>query len=122
MRIAMIASECEPFAKTGGLADVVGLPSEETRDRLRLEAYTDKLLHGPVDAFKATVAGITDYTNAYVTYQPGSFKLLHAPQLPFLFPSPQVVSSSRDVLGPEQDARTISCSSQPAAAAGVAAT
>ena len=23
MRIAMIASECEPFAKTGGLADVV---------------------------------------------------------------------------------------------------
>ena len=23
MRIAMLASECEPFAKTGGLADVV---------------------------------------------------------------------------------------------------
>ena len=23
MRIAMVASECEPFAKTGGLADVV---------------------------------------------------------------------------------------------------
>ena len=23
MRIAMIASECEPYAKTGGLADVV---------------------------------------------------------------------------------------------------
>ncbi|MGZ6296719.1 MAG: glycogen/starch synthase, partial [Candidatus Limnocylindrales bacterium] len=23
MRIAMLASECEPYAKTGGLADVV---------------------------------------------------------------------------------------------------
>ena len=23
MRVAMVASECEPFAKTGGLADVV---------------------------------------------------------------------------------------------------
>ncbi|MBA3797274.1 MAG: glycogen/starch synthase, partial [Chloroflexi bacterium] len=23
MRIAMVASECEPYAKTGGLADVV---------------------------------------------------------------------------------------------------
>jgi TRAP-type C4-dicarboxylate transport system substrate-binding protein len=68
------------------------LVRRETQDRLRLEAYTDKVLHGPVDAFKAAVTGITDYTNAYVTYQPGSFRLLHAPQLPFLFPSPQVAS------------------------------
>ncbi len=68
------------------------LVRRETQDRLRLEAYTDRLLHGPIDAFKAAVTGITDYTNAYVTYQPGSFKLLHAPQLPFLFPSPQVAS------------------------------
>ena len=68
------------------------LVERETRGRLRLEVYTDKMLHGPLDAFKATVTGITDYTNAYVTYQPGSFKLLHAPQLPFLFPSPQVAS------------------------------
>jgi len=68
------------------------LVERETHGRLRLEAYTDRLLHGPNDAFKATVAGITDYTNAYITYQPGSFRLLHAPQLPFLFPSPQVGS------------------------------
>ena len=64
----------------------------ETDGRLRLEAFTDRMLHGPLDGFKAAVAGITDYTHAYVTYQPGSFKLLHATQLPFLFPTPQVAS------------------------------
>ena len=64
----------------------------ETVGRLRLEAFTDRLLHGPIDGFKAAVAGITDYTHAYGTYQPGSFKLLHATQLPFLFPTPQVAS------------------------------
>ncbi len=64
----------------------------ETEGRLRLEAFTDRLLHGPIDGFKAAVTGITDYTHAYGTYQPGSFKLLHATQLPFLFPTPQVAS------------------------------
>jgi len=54
--------------------------------------FTDRLLHGPIDGFKAAVAGITDYTHSYITYQPGSFKLLHLPQLPFLFSSPQVAS------------------------------
>ena len=68
------------------------LVERESQGRMRLEAYTDRLLHGPIDGFKAAVTGITDYTHAYVTYQPGSFKLLHAPQLPFLFPSPQVAS------------------------------
>lgn len=68
------------------------LVERETQGRLRLEAFTDRLLHGPLDGFKAAVAGVTDYTHAYVTYQPGSFKLLHAPQLPFLFSSPQVAS------------------------------
>lgn len=59
---------------------------------MRLEAYTDRMLHGPIDGFKAAVTGITDYTHAYGTYQPGSFRLLHATQLPFLFPTPQVAS------------------------------
>ena len=68
------------------------LVSRETQGRLQLEAYTDKVLHGPVDAFKAAVTRITDYTNAYITYQPGSFRLLHAPQLPFLFSRPSVAS------------------------------
>ena len=59
---------------------------------MRLEAFTDRMLHGPIDGFKAAVTGITDYTHAYVTYQPGSFRLLHATQLPFLFSTPQVAS------------------------------
>ncbi len=68
------------------------LVQRETGGRLRLEAFTDRMLHGPIDGFKAAVTGITDYTHAYVTYQPGSFRLLHATQLPFLFPTPQVAS------------------------------
>jgi len=68
------------------------LVERETGGRLRLEAFTDRMLHGPIDGFKAAVTGITDYTHAYGTYQPGSFKLLHATQLPFLFPTPQVAS------------------------------
>jgi TRAP-type C4-dicarboxylate transport system substrate-binding protein len=77
------------------------LVERESQGRMRLEAYTDRLLHGPIDGFKAAVTGITDYTHAYVTYQPGSFKLLHAPQLPFLFPSPQVASLVFEELYPQ---------------------
>lgn len=72
----------------------------ETGGRLRFEAFTDQLLHDPVDGFKACVTGITDYTHGYVTYQPGSFKLLHATQLPFLFPTPQVASLVVEELHP----------------------
>jgi TRAP-type C4-dicarboxylate transport system substrate-binding protein len=77
------------------------LVEQETQGRIRLEAFTDQLLHDPVDGFKAAVTGITDYTHGYVTYQPGSFKLLHATQLPFLFPSPQVACLVVEELHPK---------------------
>ncbi len=77
------------------------LVERETQGRLRFEAFTDRLLHGPIDGFKAAVTGITDYTHSYITYQPGSFKLLHAPQLPFLFSSPQVASLIVEELYPK---------------------
>jgi TRAP-type C4-dicarboxylate transport system substrate-binding protein len=77
------------------------LVERETHGRLRLVAFTDQLLHDPVDGFKACVTGISDYTHGYVTYQPGSFKLLHATQLPFLFPSPQVASLVVEELHPK---------------------
>ena len=77
------------------------LVERETQGRITLEAFTDQLLHDPVDGFKAAVTGITDYTHGYVTYQPGSFKLLHATQLPFLFPSPQVASLVVEELHPK---------------------
>lgn len=48
MRIAMIASECVPFAKTGGLADVVGaLP--KALGRLGREAIVILPLYGSID-------------------------------------------------------------------------
>jgi TRAP-type C4-dicarboxylate transport system substrate-binding protein len=77
------------------------LVERETAGRLKLVAFTDQLLHDPVDGFKACVTGISDYTHGYVTYQPGSFKLLHATQLPFLFPSPQVASLVMEELHPK---------------------
>jgi TRAP-type C4-dicarboxylate transport system substrate-binding protein len=77
------------------------LVERETEGRLRFAPFTDQLLHDPVDGFKATVTGITDYTHGYVTYQPGSFKLLHATQLPFLFPTPQVASLVVEELHPK---------------------
>ncbi len=73
----------------------------ETEGRLKLVAFTDALMHDPVDGFKACVTGISDYTPGYVTYQPGSFKLLHATQLPFLFPTPQVASLVMEELYPK---------------------
>jgi TRAP-type C4-dicarboxylate transport system substrate-binding protein len=86
---------------TQGFVPFAELVERETEGRLRLESFADRLLHGPLDGFKAAITGITDYTHAYVTYQPGSFKLLHAPQLPFLFSSPQVATLVVEELYPQ---------------------
>ena len=72
----------------------------ETGGRLRLEPFMDGLLHGPLGGFKACVTGITDYTHGYATYQPGSFELTHALQLPFFFSSPQVAALVAEELYP----------------------
>ena len=77
------------------------LVEEETGGRLRLEPFMDKVLHGALDGFKAATTGITDYTHGYATYQPGSFQLLHALQLPFIFPNPYVASLVSEELYPE---------------------
>ena len=77
------------------------LVERETEGRLQLVAFTDQLMHDAVDGFKACVTGISDYTPGYVTYQPGSFDLLHATQLPFLFPTPQVASLVMEELYPK---------------------
>ncbi|MBI80047.1 MAG: TRAP transporter substrate-binding protein DctP [Pseudomonadota bacterium] len=77
------------------------LVEKETQGKLLLKPYTDKLLHGPNNGFKAAVSGITDYTHSYITYSPGSFKLLHLSQLPFLFNKPQVASLVVEELYPK---------------------
>ena len=86
---------------TEGFVPFQKLVQEEMGDRLQLIGYMDKLLHGPLDGFKASVTGISDYTHGYAGYQPGSFQLLHALQLPFLFASPPVASLVAEELYPK---------------------
>ncbi|MDX1567793.1 MAG: TRAP transporter substrate-binding protein DctP [Longimicrobiales bacterium] len=74
--------------------------TERTGGRIRWEHYVDRLLHGALDGFKAIESGITDYTHAYATYQPGSFHLTHGLQLPFLFSNPGVASLVSEELYP----------------------
>ena len=89
-----------------GLYGKVFLPWEQmvtrrTGGRIRWEHYVDKLLHGPLDGFKAVATGVTDYTHGYATYQPGSFHLTHGLQLPFLFPNSGVAALVSEELYPE---------------------
>lgn len=72
----------------------------QTGGSLRFDAYTDRLLHGPLDGFKACNTGVTDYTHGYSTYQPGSFQLLHGLQLPLLFDSAVTASLVSEELYP----------------------
>ena len=75
--------------------------TRQTGGRIRWEHYVDALLHGALDGFKAVATGVTDYTHAYATYQPGSFHLTHGLQLPFLFPNPGVAALVSEELYPE---------------------
>ena len=77
------------------------LVENETDGRIRFEPFMDRLLHGPLGGFKACVTGVTDYTHGYATYQPGSFNLTHALQLPFLFSRPQVAALVAEELYPK---------------------
>ena len=53
MRIAILASEAVPFAKTGGLADVAS--AETQLDRRRKAARSDKSLAAEVGALERAV-------------------------------------------------------------------
>ena len=75
--------------------------TERTGGRIRWEHFVDGLLHGALDGFKAVTTGVTDYTHAYATYQPGSFRLTHGLQLPFLFANSGVAALVSEELYPE---------------------
>jgi len=107
-------AEGEPFVlrysghipNSHGLYARVFLPweemaSRETGGRIRWEHYMDGLLHGALDGFKAIRSGVTDYTHAYATYQPGSFHITHGLQLPFLFENPGIASLVSEELYPK---------------------
>lgn len=78
----------------------VDIVTERTGGRIRWEHYVDGLLHGALEGFKAVATGVTDYTHAYATYQPGSFQLTHGLQLPFLFSSSGVAALVSEELYP----------------------
>jgi len=75
--------------------------TRESKGRIRWEHYVDGLLHGALDGFKAVATGVTDYTHAYATYQPGSFQLTHGLQLPFLFQNSGVAALVSEELYPQ---------------------
>ena len=55
IRVAMITSECEPWAKTGGLADVVDALARALGERRDGEA-----IETPVDVFLPRYRGVPD--------------------------------------------------------------
>ena len=79
----------------------VEMVTQRTGGRIRWEHFVDGLLHGALDGFKAVATGVTDYTHAYATYQPGSFHLTHGLQLPFLFANSGVAALVSEELYPE---------------------
>ena len=54
LRVAMLAAECEPWAKTGGLADVVDALARA------LGRLPGGAIDGPVDVFLPRYRGIAD--------------------------------------------------------------
>ncbi len=61
MRVAMIASECEPWAKTGGLADVVDALARA------LGAASTADIDAPIDVFLPRYRGVPDPTTVQAT-------------------------------------------------------
>lgn len=73
---------------------------KESKGKLLIKTYFSGALHGPRDGFKASVAGITDFTHGYPVWQPASFELNHAMDLPFAFPNAMVATMVGEQLYP----------------------
>ena len=54
LRVAFLSSECEPWAKTGGLADVVDALARA------VGALDDDTIDGPVDVFLPRYRGVPE--------------------------------------------------------------
>jgi TRAP-type C4-dicarboxylate transport system substrate-binding protein len=73
---------------------------KESQGKLLVKTYFSGALHGPRDGFKACVNDITDYTHGYPIWQPASFDLNHAMNLPFAFPNAMVATMVGEELYP----------------------
>ena len=93
----MIGSEALPFAKTGGLADVLGaLPPAIARLGWRvmvaLPRYRGVAAGTPVDAFDLTVGGVTHQAAVYETPLNGALALLI--DIPALFDRDEIYGTA----------------------------
>src|SRR5690606_32610959 len=79
----------------------VDMVEDESNGKIKIQSYLGGTLHGARDGFKAAVNDITDFTAAYTMYQPGSFSLPHALDLPFAFPNSAVASKVAEELYPK---------------------
>ena len=59
MHVAFAASECVPFSKTGGLADVVGSLSRELAEAQKVTVYLPRYRDTPVGRAKTVIPSIT---------------------------------------------------------------
>ncbi|MBW2545580.1 MAG: TRAP transporter substrate-binding protein DctP [Deltaproteobacteria bacterium] len=77
------------------------LLEEMSEGKLIIKTFTDRVLHGPKDGFKACVSNITDMTHCYPLWQPKSFNLNHCTSLPFAFPNAYVAAMVSEELYPK---------------------
>ena len=73
----------------------------ESNGKLLVKPYWGGTLHGARDGFKAAGENITDYTHANSGHHPGSFQLIHALSLPFIFPDAPVANMVYEELYPK---------------------
>lgn len=73
----------------------------ESKGKLVVKAYPGGVLHSMQDGFKAIRSGVADLSHCYVSYAPTSFKLMHATNLPGMFPDAPVGSMVATVLYPK---------------------
>jgi len=77
------------------------LLEEMSEGKLVIKTFTDGVLHGSRDGFKACVSDITDMTHGYPLWQPKSFHLNNVTSLPFAFPNAYVASIVSEELYPK---------------------
>lgn len=100
LRHSHFAPATHPMSKAVG-QKWLEMVEKESNGKVVIKAFYSSALHGAKDGFKAAVNDITDFTPAYVNYQPGSFHLLHVLDLPFAFPNAMVAVKVAEDLYPK---------------------
>jgi TRAP-type C4-dicarboxylate transport system substrate-binding protein len=100
LRHSHFAPENHPMSKAVG-EKWLQMVEKESNGKIKIKTFYSGVLHSAKDGFKAAVNDITDFTPAYVNYQPGSFHLMHVLDLPFAFPNAAVAVKVAEELYPK---------------------